>query len=51
MAEGTSGILELPMEVADQVDEMAVPDGKLAMKSVESTRATVARGSPAETPP
>ena len=44
MAEGTSGMLELPMKVAD-VDEMAVLDGKLAIRSVESTRATIARGS------
>ena len=31
MTEGTSGMLELPMEVAD-VDEMAVLDGKPAMR-------------------
>ena len=31
MTEGTSGMLDLPMEVAD-VDEMAVLDGKPAMR-------------------
>ena len=31
MTEGTSGMVELPMEVAD-VDEMAVLDGKPAMR-------------------
>ena len=49
MAEGTSGILELPMEVAD-VDEMAVLDRKLAMRVCGVDKGDDSAWKTAETP-